>query len=204
MTTETSKCKHCGSIFQYNRTARPKSYCSNKCYQQHYNQNCRDRESERQRQVKLREEAPATSMLYQLRSRAKKMGLAMNIKESWLQQRLESGVCEITGLPLVKKQYKPGDHGNRDFFSPSIDRINNNVGYIESNCRMVCWGYNLVKNHYTDREVLAFSLATVLQAIPQSLQPELLRALPSFIRSCLPSGNPFVSANGQLIANTTV
>ena len=204
MPIETGKCQNCGTTFQYNRTRRPKAFCSPKCYQQHYNQNKRDKQSERLRQAKLREEKPALSMLYRFRTSAKQHNLPISITEDWIEQRLKNGVCEITGLPLVKKSYKPGDQGNRDFFSPSIDRINNNAGYTPSNCRLVCWGYNLVKNNYTDREVIAFCLATVLQAVPTNMQSQLLHALPALVRSCLPSGNPFVGPNGKPLPEQAV
>lgn len=199
MPIETCKCRHCGTIFQHERTRRAKTFCSRKCYQQHYNQNRRNPEGERLRQAKLRKEKPALSMLYRVRHAAKKQGLACSLTEAWIEQRLNTAVCEVTGLPLVTKDYKPGDQGNRDFFAPSLDRINNNAGYTPSNCRLVCWGYNLVKSNYTDREVLAFSTAVVLQAVPEVLQAKLLQALPPLLRACLPSGNPFVEANGNPI-----
>lgn len=196
-------CKNCGDTVEYERVKKPRQFCSTKCGYQFHNRNSRNKEEERQRQARLREEFPEKNIIYRFRSAAKKAGRSFNLSEKWVKDRLARGVCEVTGLPFAKKTYKRGDCGKRTFFTPSIDRIDNNGDYIESNVRLVCWGYNLVKNSFTDREVMAVSLATILQTVPQQLRPDLVKLLPPFVVSTLPSGNGFIDINGNPIINAS-
>lgn len=89
------------------------------------------------------------------RTRARKTGVPCDLPFSWAAQRLEDGHCEVTGVP-----FKLGA-GPREANSPSIDRIVPELGYVESNCRMVIWMYNAAKSEYTDEAVwnMATSLA---------------------------------------------
>lgn len=194
---ETATCKNCGEKFEYERKKKAKIYCSKKCAYQYYNRNCRDKEHERLRQARLREDSPEKAILYRITSSANNSNRACDIDEQWILSRLARGTCEATGLPLVFKAYKPGDKGVRSFFAPSIDRIDNNGDYIKSNIRLVCWGYNLVKNSFTDREVVAMSLGTILQAVPSQLHQQIINLLPKAVISTLPSNNPFVSEDGR-------
>ena len=70
-----------------------------------------------------------------------------------------------------------------------MDRIDNTLGYTQENCRMVCWGYNLTKNNYTDRDVHAFAISTTLQFVHKNMQKELLKLLPDHCLEYFPSGN---------------
>jgi hypothetical protein len=56
------------------------------------------------------------------------------LKKLWDKQE---GKCNYSGYPL-------GNIGD-GFYSPSIDRIDNAIGYIESNVQWVCWGVNNMK-----------------------------------------------------------
>lgn len=38
-------------------------------------------------------------------------------------------------------------------FAPSIDRINNDLGYTKDNCQMVVWIYNCSKNVFTNEDL---------------------------------------------------
>jgi hypothetical protein len=192
MTQESAICKNCGQHFEYERKRKAKTYCSFKCGQQYYNKNVRDKDYEKNRQANLRKERPAKAILYRIKSSANRSGYPFQLSENWVQARLDAGVCEATGLPLVMKHYQPGKRGGRGFFSPSVDRIDNGVGYIPSNTRLVCWGYNLMKNCFTDREATALSLATVLQAVPIQQQKKILKLLPQSVVATLPTGCRFI------------
>lgn len=55
------------------------------------------------------------------------------------------GKCEVTGIPFSVR--KIGDY-RRQPFSPSLDRIDVNVGYTLENCRLVCTAVNLAMNEW--------------------------------------------------------
>ena len=46
----------------------------------------------------------------------------------------------------------------------SIDRIDNDLGYIEGNVRFVSVMYNYARNNFTDEQVLQFAQAVVINA----------------------------------------
>ena len=86
---------------------------------------------------------PASKALILLRSmkhRAKTKGLEFTLSLKWIQQRLDVGVCELSGLPFTF----PIGQGRqmRSPHIPSIDRIDASQGYTEDNCRMILWGLN--------------------------------------------------------------
>lgn len=51
--------------------------------------------------------------------------------------------CSVTGTPLSLEVMS---HDQRKPFAPSIDRIDNELGYTEENCRIVCLAANIAMN----------------------------------------------------------
>lgn len=80
----------------------------------------------------------ASSLIHSCKSRALKKGLSVEIDINWVEERLKAGVCEITGVPFV---FIRGAK-KKDPFSPSIDRIDNSLGYTKKNSRVVLWAVN--------------------------------------------------------------
>lgn len=72
------------------------------------------------------------------RVRAKKKGLDLAITQEWIEHRLAKGSCEVTGLSFVYVRGERRKHPH----SPSIDRIDNSLGYTPDNCRVVVWALN--------------------------------------------------------------
>jgi len=62
--------------------------------------------------------------------------------------RVMAGYCELTGWPF---RFGGGD---RDFFKPSLDRIDSSQGYTKSNTRVVCWGVNDILGHHGQDKLL--------------------------------------------------
>jgi|688.fasta_scaffold213067_2 hypothetical protein len=189
--THTIECLHCGKSHTYVRKRSFKKYCSHKCAVA-YNSKL-----EHNRIIKSRFiteyyiKFPHKRFLASTKSSAKKRNLVFDISEEWFKNKLEKGYCEITGLPIKTKAYEAGKVGERSFYSPSIDRIDNAIGYVESNCRIVCWGLNMAKSKFTDRDLSALALSLVLSHISERNQPEVISCLPKYLMASLPSGSPY-------------
>jgi hypothetical protein len=83
------------------------------------------------------------------KERADKAQTAYSLTEAWIQERLEVGVCEATGLPIDMNA-----RGTMSAFSPTIDRIVPELGYVPANCRLTIAAFNTGKNRWSD-DVLA-------------------------------------------------
>lgn len=57
----------------------------------------------------------------------------------------QHGKCAITGMPMA--------HRFNDLKSVSIDRIESDKGYVESNVQLVCRWVNLAKGRFSDEEI---------------------------------------------------
>lgn len=79
------------------------------------------------------------------------------ITPEWILEKLKIGRCEVTNLPFVYSM-KP-----RNPWSPSVDRINPQIGYTLNNTRVVVWIYNAAKNVFSDQDVLQMSKALIEQ-----------------------------------------
>ncbi len=64
--------------------------------------------------------------------------LGFDLTHQWVLDRLEAGVCELSGLPFFFRVGKERPHP----YAPSIDRIDSSKGYLQSNCRLVLWCLN--------------------------------------------------------------
>ena len=95
-------------------------------------------------------------MLTWVRARAARAGMPFDLSQEWIAARIRDGVCEVSGIKLELS--KP--NGARFHpWAPSVDRINSRDGYVQSNCRVVCWIYNMAKSEWTDDIVLTFARA---------------------------------------------
>ena len=77
--------------------------------------------------------------------RAKRSKVPCTITEEWIKERLQRGVCEVTGLPLAI-----GSREGITPFSPSLDKLIPYLGYTPSNTLLVCYGLNMLKRTDTD------------------------------------------------------
>jgi hypothetical protein len=73
----------------------------------------------------------------------------------WIMEKLKTGVCEVTGLPFTYTL------NARNPWSPSLDRIDPNIGYTLGNTRVVVWIYNAAKNVFTDADVHLMAQALI-------------------------------------------
>jgi hypothetical protein len=92
---------------------------------------------------------PMQATLNRIKAYSKKHGLACDLTLEWLQERFDAGVCELSGLPFDKENFRPF---NRD--RPSIDRRIPGGPYTQENCRMILWSINRALCSYGEDYVL--------------------------------------------------
>jgi hypothetical protein len=80
---------------------------------------------------------PAEKLLHNAKNSARKRGHACTITLVEIEQLLAPMRCAEWGLPL-----KWDPECKHDPFMPSLDRLDNDVGYISGNVRVVCWLFN--------------------------------------------------------------
>lgn len=83
---------------------------------------------------------------------------SFDIDREFIEQKLKNGVCEITGIPFDFTS--PGE-SKKNPFAPSLDRIDNKVGYIKTNVRVVLWAVNLMHGEMTDDQLVVMCKAVI-------------------------------------------
>lgn len=78
------------------------------------------------------------------KARAKKKGLDFSIN---LEDILFPDVCPILQIPLLVNIEKVKDD------SPTLDRIDNRLGYIRGNVRVISYKANRLKNSLTEQDL---------------------------------------------------
>ena len=79
------------------------------------------------------------------RSTAKGRVLNMTPEQLAAVMRRSRGRCEVTGIQF--QVHKPDDARARPFMH-SIDRIDSTRGYVDGNCRLVCYAVNLAMSNW--------------------------------------------------------
>lgn len=94
----------------------------------------------------------ANRLLSAAQRRARRKGIQLTIKVEDIAPALNRGVCAATGIPFVMDIGKGSSP-----YSPTIDRIDPNVGYIPTNIRVVVFIYNVCRNEWGDEVVIDFA-----------------------------------------------
>jgi hypothetical protein len=91
-------------------------------------------------------------MLAKAKLRCKKSGHEFALTSDWAIAKW-TGRCELTGIEFDHRK------GVTTMRSPSLDRIDSSIGYVESNCRFILWGLNRFKGADTDADMRAIAHA---------------------------------------------
>ena len=101
----------------------------------------------------------ARSLVTGSRNRSLKKDIKHDLTLEWVLERLEKGVCEVTGLPFTfdKEEIK----GGKRSFNPSLDRTDPTKGYTMDNVKVVCWIYNGAKGVGPHEDVIKLAEALI-------------------------------------------
>lgn len=117
------------------------------------------REKDKKYRAKYIEQNRAKYLYSRIKLRCEKRGVPFDLDkfDGELNERIEKGVCELTGLPLRL------DHGTRAWNSPSLDRINPSDGYVYSNIRVVCFAVNAALGDWGEEVLKTIASAYLAQ-----------------------------------------
>lgn len=76
----------------------------------------------------------AAWMVATIKRRAKVHGLEFDLDQQWIKERIDAGLCEMSGMPFGV--------GVRAWNLPSVDRKIAGGPYTKANCRMILWSLN--------------------------------------------------------------
>lgn len=93
-------------------------------------------------------------LVNQARYRAKQKGLEFDLDAELIQVRINTGRCEVTGIPFTLT-------GGRTWDSPSLDRIDPKSGYVMNNIRVVLDCLNIMANTWGVEKVLQIADAVL-------------------------------------------
>lgn len=93
-----------------------------------------------------RQKFPWVKLIRGCRERAIPKGIPFDLTEDWGKDTW-TGYCALSGLPFDLSV--SGRSGPKPF-SPSIDKIDPALGYLQSNCRFILFSLNAFKGTSTD------------------------------------------------------
>lgn len=96
----------------------------------------------------------AVNLVAASKNRSRKYGIENTLTAEILIPLLKTP-CPQTG-ETFRLDKTGSNYSDRDVRTPSVDKIDPSRGYTEDNIQVVCWGYNLAKARFSDKEVIDF------------------------------------------------
>jgi hypothetical protein len=109
-------------------------------------------------QRERRKARPADYLLFDAKRRADKKKVPYSVshtERTRIENVIKAGRCEATGLSFADLE------GTANPWSPSIDRIKPELGYVDGNIRIVVWSLNMAKAGWGDDVLLTLARAIV-------------------------------------------
>ena len=132
------KCKCLNATFRKNRLICINCERANNRENYYKHSSLEEKKERSLKQIERRAKNIIPWMLAACKSRAKKQNLEFNLDEEDI---IIPEFCPVLGVKLVNSQ------GKKSHFSPSVDRINNNLGYIKGNIKVISWRANWLKSN---------------------------------------------------------
>jgi hypothetical protein len=136
-------------------------------YKKQWNADSPDKINEYRKQERVRRQSSSTNFIRELVGiKRRNIAYIYKSKDKRAQQKVKSpqrcvfaitvedvvalwdkqnGRCAISGMPMA--------HEFKNLRSVSIDRIDNNKGYVPGNVQLVCQWVNYAKNRYSNTEI---------------------------------------------------
>lgn len=106
------------------------------------------REHTKKRYYIIRKNNPSAYLLKKAKDRANKNNIPFNIT---IDDIVIPEYCPVLGIPLAMSNGQPSDN------SPTVDRINNNLGYIKGNVSVISFKANRLKSNLSIVELKRFA-----------------------------------------------
>jgi hypothetical protein len=133
---------------------KPANLAAKSAYDLELYRNKKDRIRERVKAHCATPRGRARELFRKLVKRAAKKQMAVGITWEWLEGRIASGRCELTGVPFDLSRY--GSHGP---YAPSVDRIDSSRGYELDNCRVILWALNMAFSNWGEETFAPIAIA---------------------------------------------
>lgn len=89
---------------------------------------------------------PTKNILAAIKNRAKNKDIPFDLTLDWYDKEFAKG-CAVTGIELDIS-------GSKTSFTAHVDRKIPDLGYVQSNCQLVCASYNIAKKDWTHEDVI--------------------------------------------------
>ena len=140
LSTEERYCRKCNTIKNISEF-----YKSNKTY-------CRECQNKCTHEWRLDNplEWKVLNTLSRIKNTCKKKDIPYDLDAEWFRLKLKTGICEVTGIQFDFTLDK-SKHGlsTLNAYSPTIDRVIPELGYIKENCVVCAWIYNRAKGEFS-------------------------------------------------------
>jgi hypothetical protein len=129
---------------------------------------------------KWRRQSRGAALVRLAHHRAKAKGLPCTLDPKAVQAVIDSGECQMTGVPFNLD-------GGRTWDSPSLDRIDNSKGYVPGNVRVVLYCINVMANTWGENKIV--EIAEAIMARRRNASASLQARLESALKRRLSSEN---------------
>ena len=125
-------------------------------YTENWRKNNRDKLNKIQKKYRFNnpKNVRASKMLLEAKKKCLKKNIPFDIDYNFILKKMSGMKCEKTGLDFIFYS-----NGKRGPYSPSLDRIVPEKGYIKGNVRVILWALNAFKNSWSDNEIYPIAKA---------------------------------------------
>lgn len=158
-------CSTCGESFSTKSTNNPPTTCSKQCRAQLLSSLYKNK----------RWASPVEALKARFASIAQsssKRGIACSLSQLDVLElyTLQKGACVVTGKPFAAPQDSAGGMAAKNMspWAISVDRIDSSKAYAIGNVQLTCFAYNITKQEWTHRDVLALYESVVIPIHPRA------------------------------------